>query len=516
MPACLSVIAEDALLPNHAMQAEDVAAEHIMAGLRPGSLHRVTSHGKLTNEVTSFFSVEKLKQAQEYPQIGVVRDFLSKRYLVDPSYWSYWDRPDPLGGTPSNKLPGQTSPPMLWWEQRRVAADTWERLNSGVAGEAMQEYHGKPPDPQVPDGRCILHPGLPYRDPKAAEEHPTLWWEWLQKKPGQAEGEGGMSMKGMKKGLMDGMKAAASDAFKDLLGTYDQKSCRKPVRIPEPASDYWAEDGQTGFDPNSSDAPPPEYVEPKYTKSTPPPVDFDQEVWLRTNSFRRPTLKGFPRALSPDGLENVTPRLNDRFEEDEPATLDPQLPRPARPRDLRFFPNREQAHQESIMQAFDGNYEGGLATQMKRGAKEMLWDAALANIKGKKDAGKDLLDLKNGEPPRPKMVPDPPRWDASQVPTDNFDAMFNKRMDTVWKTAGGMIRTHGSHARESLDNLEDYWKDISSPAKPLLQQVKEKVASLEQTSTPSVAQEIAVRSEALEDAAAADTDTAASQVKLEE
>lgn len=312
---------------------------------------------------------------------------------------------------------------------------------------------------------------------------------------------------------MSGLKAAASDSMKDMLGTYGQ-SCRKPVHIPEPASEYWAEDGQTGFDPNSSDAPPPEVTTPKYTKLTPAPVDFDQEVWLRRNSFRRPTLKGFPRALSPDGLENATPRLNDRFEENEPATLDPQLPRPARPKDLRWEWNKEQAYRESTLQAFDGNYEGGLFTEMKDKEMRKHYDKQLGKIaENRANAAKNL---QNGEPPRPKMVPDPPHWDASQVPSDDFDAMFNKRMDTVWKTAGGMTRTHGAHARESLDNLEDYWKEISSPAKPLLQQVQEKVASLEQASKPSVAQEMAVRSEAMKDSAAADIAEAESHTKLEE
>merc|ERR1712079_880336 len=67
----------------------------------------------------------------------------------------------------------------------------------------------------------------------------------------------------------------------------------------------------------------------KFDFGNPPELTWPQQRWLRDHSLRRQTLKGYPRVLTPKGLEYATPRLGRFEEQNEPATLDPYLPRPS-------------------------------------------------------------------------------------------------------------------------------------------------------------------------------------------
>lgn len=91
---------------------------------------------------------------------------------------------------------------------------------------------------------------------------------------------------------------------------------------------------------------------------------------MRENSLRRPTLKGYPEVLTAAGLRSATPRLG-RFDENEPATLDPRLPRPAPMPDVRMYPEKQRA--DLYLQVYNGKPPSALWD----GAKGYLADTVL-------------------------------------------------------------------------------------------------------------------------------------------
>eukprot|EP00913_Durusdinium_trenchii_P001189 g1093.t1 len=166
---------------------------------------------------------------------------------------------------------------------------------------------------------------------------PKLWWEWLEGPQDPLD-------------WTSGLKSAAASAAGDFMGQFwDDDKCTLPIKLSSPTSKYWAEDGQAGFD---LEQPGKKADQKAYT-------DWEQEKWLAEHTLRRSTQKGFPRAFTPRGLENATPRFEDRFAEDEPATLDPRLPRPASLPDLRKYPvsQQEAMWKDARMEAFDGNVD---------------------------------------------------------------------------------------------------------------------------------------------------------------
>lgn len=416
-------------------------------------------------------AMAKTEEAQRYPTPGIIYDKESNLYLKDPSYWNYWDRPTKPGYPADDQVQSYvTSPPAVWWEQRRLWREKWKQLGTGDEGEAIFPYSGQPPPGW--NGRCVKEPGLL----KADWGRPKLWWEWL---------EGPQDPLDWKSGLASAVKSAAGD----FLGQFwDDEKCTLPIKLSSPVSKYWAEDGQSGFDLEQTGAPWPRRGTYRRKKADQKVyADWNQEKWLAEHTLRRSTQKGFPRALTPRGLENATPRFEDRFEEDEPATLDPHLPRPASLPDLRQYPasQQEAMMKDARMESFDGNVDAlGLGTM----GTEML--------------GMDLLDMKAykrllqaepewvdkfiqgkvsqeqhpvaygvdektfeflKEPKHPLIHPTPPPWNPGNVLKEfpTFEQVWKGRMKRALDAAANMSRFSGSAAREAQDELDHTWQELS-------------------------------------------------------
>lgn len=465
-------------------------------------------------------AMAKPEEAQRYPTPGIIYDKESNLYLKDPSYWNYWDRPTKPGYPADDQVQSYvTSPPAVWWEQRRLWRQKWKQLGTGDEGEAVFPYSGQPPPGW--NGRCVKEPGLL----KADWGRPKLWWEWL---------EGPQDPLDWKSGLASAVKSAAGD----FLGQFwDDEKCTLPIKLSSPVSKYWAEDGQAGFDLEQTGAPWPRRGTYRRNKADQKVyADWDQEKWLAEHTLRRSTQKGFPRALTPRGLENATPRFEDRFGEDEPATLDPHLPRPASLPDLRQYPasQQEAMMKDARMESFDGNVDAlGLASM----GTEML--------------GMDLLDMKAykrllqaepewvdkfmqgkvsqeqhpvaygvdektfellKEPKHPLIHPTPPPWNAANVLKEfpTFEQVWKGRMKRALDAAANMSRFSGSAAREAQDELDHTWQQLSkkpdNSARGLIQRA-EAEAEAERGAEPPVVtanQESEVRMNAMSTANAAD------------
>ncbi|CAE7306143.1 unnamed protein product [Symbiodinium natans] len=193
-----------------------------------------------------------------------------------------------------------TSPPNLWWEQRRLWRDKWKQFGTSEEGQTTFPYDGRPPPGW--NRRCVKEPGLLNAD----WGRPKLWWEWL---------EGPPDLMDWKSGLKSAAKSTAGDFMSQF---FDSDKCTLPIKLDTPISKYWQESGQAGF----------------CVKVVEGRIEFP--VPARTI-----------RAV----------RFAFRFSEDEPATLDPRLPRPAGLPDLNKYTEsqREDMYEDARMKAFDGN-----------------------------------------------------------------------------------------------------------------------------------------------------------------
>jgi len=368
----------------------------------------------------------------------------------------------------------------------------------------------------------VKEPGLL----KADWGRPKLWWEWL---------EGPQDPLDWKSGLASAAKSAAGD----FMGQFwDDEKCTLPIKLDNPLSKYWAEDGQAGYDLEQQQASawPRRGTYRRDKADEKIYTDWDQEKWLAEHSLRRSTQKGFPRALTPRGLENATPRFEDRFTEDEAATLDPRLPRPASLPDLGKYPpsQQEAMFKDARMEAFDGNVD---ALGLKSTGNAML--------------GMDLLDMKAykrlmqaepewvdkflqgkvsqqqhpvgygidektfqilKEPQHPLIHHTPPPWTPAKVLKEfpTFEKTWNERMKRALDAAANMSRFSGHSAREAQDELDQTWQQLSkkpdNSAKGLIRQA-EAEAEVERGAEPPVvtaSEESEVRMNAMSTATAAD------------
>ncbi|OLP99794.1 hypothetical protein AK812_SmicGene17581 [Symbiodinium microadriaticum] len=472
-------------------------------------------------------AMEKTEEAQRYPTPGIIYDKGSQLYLQDPAYWNYWDRPIKPGYPADDFLESNvTSPPSVWWEQRRLWRNKWKQLGTGDEGMATFPYDGRPPPGW--NGRCVREPGLLNAD----WGRPKLWWEWLEQ-PAGAVGD-----------WKSGLKAAAKSMVGDFVGSFfDDEKCTLPIKLDSPISEYWKEAGQAGFDLESPQAPWPRRGTFRRKKADQKVyATWDQEKWVDEHTLRRPTIKGFPKALTPAGLERATPRFEDRFEEDEPATLDPRLPRPAGLPDLNEYveSQREEMFEEARMKAFDGNSGalGSIADSLSksrndeilalRGYKRLMkaepeWlDKFLEGDVEKQDApvgyGVDEQTFEMvKEPKHPVWEPTPPPWHPGDIlkKIPSFEKIWNERMKQALGAAANFSRFSGRAAREAQDDLDHQWQDLSKPpdnsTRGLLKRA-EAEAEAERAADPPIvtaADEAEVRMNAMASANVADTEGAA-------
>ncbi|CAK9104059.1 unnamed protein product [Durusdinium trenchii] len=470
-------------------------------------------------------SLARTELAQRYPTSGIIYDQDSNLYLKDPSYWNYWDRPTKPGYPADDQVQSYvTSPPNVWWEQRRLWRNKWKQLGTGDEGEAIFPYTGEPPPGW--NGRCVKEPGLL----KADWGRPKLWWEWLEGPQDPLD-------------WTSGLKSAAASAAGDFMGQFwDDDKCTLPIKLSSPTSKYWAEDGQAGFDLEQPGAPWPRRGTFRRKKADQKAyTDWEQEKWLAEHTLRRSTQKGFPRAFTPRGLENATPRFEDRFAEDEPATLDPRLPRPASLPDLRKYPvsQQEAMWKDARMEAFDGNVDAlGLKSMgadlmgidmldMKAYKRLMQAEPQWVEqfLKGKVSQEQHPvgygIDEKTfefvKEPKHPLVEPTPPPWYPSNVlkqfPT--FEDVWKRRMKRAMDAAANMSRFSGSSAREAQDDLDHTWQQLSNPPdnspRGLIKRAEAEAEAERGAEPPPVTagQEAKVRMEAMSSANAADVERVA-------
>ncbi|CAE7248009.1 DRC3 [Symbiodinium sp. CCMP2456] len=479
------------------------------------TLSKTTSHVK---HALRFSAEEKTEEAQRYPTPGIIYDKGSQLYLQDPAYWNYWDRPIKPGYPADDFLESNvTSPPSVWWEQRRLWRNKWKQLGTGDEGMATFPYDGRPPPGW--NGRCVREPGLLNAD----WGRPKLWWEWLEK-PNLAA-------------LI--AVAAAKSMVGDFVGSFfdDEKRpvfmmCTLPIKLDSPISEYWKEAGQAGFDLESPQAPWPRRGTFRRAKADQKVyATWDQEKWVDEHTLRRPTIKGFPKALTPAGLERATPRFEDRFED-----VNTGLP------DLNEYveSQREEMFEEARMKAFDGNSGalGSIADTLSksrndeilalRGYKRLMkaepeWlDKFLEGDVEKQDApvgyGVDEQTFEMvKEPKHPVWEPTPPPWHPGDIlkKIPSFEKIWDERMKQALGAAAKFSRFSGRAAREAQDDLDHQWQDLSKPPdnsmRGLLKRA-EAEAEAERAADPPIvtaADEAEVRMNAMASANAADTEGAA-------
>lgn len=227
----------------------------------------------------------KAMMAMEYPMTGIITDQASKKYLMDPSYWVWWER---NGGNYPDGYPtrtGVTSPPAVWWSQRERWLDVWPQMASGKEGTAMRPFPRPPPKAKKKDWLFA-----------------TDWWGWL-------DGHEKPKMPGMPRKIGEYPKIEDQKCDRLMpMPFYDPESKPHPgCGCPGPSCQY--ED--KGF----------------FGGATPRQLN-----WINDNMMRRQTLPGLSDAISekPDSLRHATVRLerNQMNGKDEPSTLDPRPPQP--------------------------------------------------------------------------------------------------------------------------------------------------------------------------------------------
>ncbi|CAE7362020.1 unnamed protein product [Symbiodinium pilosum] len=480
-------------------------------------MENMLASGAKANEVGWLQQELQEREEQRYPTPGIIYDKASQLYLEDPSYWNYWDRATKPGYPADDQLESYvTSPPNIWWEQRRLWRDKWKQLGVGDEGQTTFPYDGRPPPGW--NGRCVKEPGLL----KADWGRPKLWWEWLEGPPDPLD---------WKSGLKSAVKSMAGDFLSNF---FDNDKCTLPIGLDTPISKYWKESGQAGYDLEQPGAPWPRRGTFRREKADQKVyADWDQEKWLAEHTLRRPTMKGFPKAFTPHGLERATPRFEDRFAEDEPGTLDPRLPRPAGLPDLNKY---TESQREEMFHAFDGNSGalgvgddmmtkmlGGDMAEMKAYKRLMKVEPQWLNnfLEGKVSAKEHPvgygIDEKTfqteKEPEHPVWEPTPPPWHPRDMlkKIPSFEKIWNERMERALRAAANMSRFSGRAAREAQDDLDHQWQHLSKPldksARGLLKRA-EAEAEAERASEPplvTAADEAEVRMNALASANAADT-----------
>lgn len=286
---------------------------------------------------SSFFDLEANKEAIQFPVTGIINDLRSKRYLVAPDYWNYWGAPrNP--GYPVGQRVQQTAPPATWWAQREEWRDQWERLGTGKEVAASWPYQGR-----KSRNTCYEDPHLlPFEDrrskskaleflkekadvfglfKKTRDGKPKHWWKWLE------------------------LPESDNRPPKRRRFLRREAGCPKPVDLKHPAGDWESE--YESADP---------FKKP-FDPLKPPKLTWKQEVWTREHSLRRPTVPGYPYVLTPAGMRNAVPRLPRFAEENEAATIDPHLPRPAPKLNPDAVPYRNP--EKAVFRVYDGKQEGG-------------------------------------------------------------------------------------------------------------------------------------------------------------
>lgn len=403
------------------------------------------------------FSTGDFKDAFEYPNVGVINDVRSKRYLLSPDYWNREGKPLRPGWPVSSLLPGVVSPPAVWWQEREKWKDAWDRLADGNVGSARHPMIGKerpPPEPPKPppdaakasQKNCITTPGLLKQDSQQMKE----WWNWLEK--GTPEGPAEIVGFGAK------LKSAALGVAKAVgLDDLGSNQCPQPVELDDPASTFWEK---------------PE----EFDRSSPPDVEWEQEIWLRKNSNRRQTFPGFPRVLSPDGVRMLTPRL-DRFEGSQAATLDPRLPHPARSPDYSMYAEeaRKKMERKSTFKVYIGTPKGGLVTKLGSAAVDATIGGSKLEMLAvqrilKKDpdfirryASEGMVDhiSHTGHPDTETRHLPPQRWEPlKDFPT--FKKQYEGNWNRIWPTLGSELRLAGAASRSTVLRLGEQAQPKSS------------------------------------------------------
>eukprot|EP00933_Yihiella_yeosuensis_P029327 TRINITY_DN22994_c0_g1_i1.p1 TRINITY_DN22994_c0_g1~~TRINITY_DN22994_c0_g1_i1.p1 ORF type:complete len:338 (+),score=81.89 TRINITY_DN22994_c0_g1_i1:298-1311(+) len=188
------------------------------------------------------------------------------------------------------------------------------------------------------------------------------------------------------KGLLGDVKSGVTSHVKSQAAEVGlgKDSCPQPVKIDDPASEFWASPSTPS---SSSRALPKDYAiaspqQKEFDPLNPPALEWQQKTWLRENSLRRPTIPGYPHVLTPEGSKMLSPRL-ERFQDNEPATLEPRLPRPRSPPDFSRYPEdlRAKALAKSSMKAYDGKHGGGLLKALKNEVADELVGGSTAEMK---------------------------------------------------------------------------------------------------------------------------------------
>lgn len=408
----------------------------------------------------SFFGFDVNLDARQLPVPGIVNDIEAKRYLIAPDYWTYWDPPG-KPYFPVSKTLIAPAPPALWWAQREDWREGWERLGTGEQAAAVWPYEGR-----KPKGACYKDLGLQSYDSgpgallgkltnlggtsKPGEQAGQHWWKWLE----LPEGAGG------KRAKIPKPKGPAAG---------QEEGCPEPVTIERPAG-QWLEET---LDPGK-----------------PPKLSWPQEQWMRENSLRRPTLPGFPHVLTRGGIRNATPRLPRFAKENEPATIDPRLPRPAPMVDPSRVPRGSE--QDAVFRAYDGKQDGGGFLKASVGEKTLEFKAFRKLLDVEPDwmsrfmSGKIVEDDLNAGPV--PMAAKPGSQSAALAgpgasgasakaedevwhppPPPDFAAEHRDRWRGFWRALEGELRwdQEGQPAREAGKQMTRRWHELNDRRRPL-------------------------------------------------